>query len=132
MKGTYYTIEVAVAVLLVTSIFLLLFLTPETNPEIDRANIRSDMYKGLDILALKGSLRNDVLTNNVSSIKTGLQKYVPFNIQLHVALYNRTFQNITPELSQPTTDIIGVSYYLSGDVGNYTPKEVRVFGWGFE
>ncbi|MEM5797228.1 MAG: hypothetical protein QXD72_01740 [Candidatus Aenigmatarchaeota archaeon] len=132
MKGTYYMIEAVVAIFLVVSIFLLLFLTPTKNPEIERANIKNDIYKALEILNSKGSLRNQTLNNDAAAIKSDLERFLPINIQLNVAIYNRTFNNLTAELTEQFTDIIGVSYYIAGDIGNYTPKEIRVHAWGFE
>ncbi|MBI2084033.1 MAG: hypothetical protein HYT70_00225 [Candidatus Aenigmarchaeota archaeon] len=132
MKGTYYTIEAALAVLLVVSIFLLLFLAPQKNPEIDRANAKTSIYKGLETLDSKGSLREQALSNNATAIKNDLDDFLPFNIQISVAIYNKSFSNLTAEVADQPVDIVGVSYYIAGDVGNYTPKEIRVHGWGFE
>ena len=132
MKGTYYTIEAAVAIFLVVSIFLLLFLTPQKNPEIDRTNVKNDIYKALETLNSKGSLRNQTLNNDVTAIKNDLASFLPVNINLNVAIYNKTFNNLTTEVTDQVMDIVGVSYYIAGDIGNYTPKEVRVHAWGFE
>ena len=132
MKGTYFTLEAVVSIFLIMSIFLLLFLTPQTNSEIERSNIKNTIYKGLETLNSKGSLRGEVLDNNATGIKTDLQKFVPLNIQLNVALYNKTFNNVTAAVTDQPFDMVGVSYYIVGDVGNYTPKEVRVTAWGFE
>ena len=132
MKGVYYTIEAVVAIFLVVSIFLLLFLTPLKNPEIDRANIKNDAYKGLEILNLKGSLRNQTLNNDATAIKNDLDDFLPIAVQINVAIYNKSFNNLTTEVTEQTTDTIGVSYYIAGDIGNYTPKVVRVHVWGFE
>lgn len=131
MKGTYYVVEAVVAILLVVSIFSLLFFTAQKNPEIDRANAKSDIYKALEILNSKGSLRNHTLNNDATSIKNDLSGFLPVNVRLNVAIYNKTFNNLTAEVTDQTTDIVGVSYYIAGDIGNYTPKEIRVHGWEF-
>ena len=132
MKGTYYTIEAAVAIFMIVSIFLLLFVTPQRNPEIERANVKNDVYKGLDTLLSKGSLRNQTLNNDVTAIKNDLDDFLSSNLQLNVAIYNRSFNNLTAEVADQPSDMIGVSYYIAGDTGNYTPREVRVHVWGFE
>ncbi len=132
MKGTYYTLEAIIAVLLVVAIFLLLFSTPQKNAEIDRANLKNDVYRGLDVLLAKGSLRNQTLSNDATAIKNDLDDFIPVNIQLNVAVYNRSFHNLTAEVGDQLNDIIGVRYYIAGDIGNYTPKEIRVHAWGFE
>ncbi len=132
MKGTYYVIEATVATFLIISIFLLLFLSPQRNPEIERANAKNDIYKGLDTLISKGSLRNQTLNNDATAIKDDLDDFLPINIQLNVAIYNRSLNNLTAEVIDQTADIAGVSYYIVGDIGNYTPKEIRVHAWGFD
>ena len=131
MKGTYYMIEAGIAIVLVLTIFLLLFSSPQKNPEIERANIKNDIYKGLDNLLSKGSLRNQTLNNDPTAIRNDLDDFLSANLQLNVAIYNRS-SNLTAEVSDQPTDIVGVSYYIIGDIGNYTPREVRVHAWGFE
>lgn len=132
MKGTYYTIEAVVAVFLMITIFLLLFVAPQKNPEIERANVKTDIYKGLETLNSQGSLRNQTLNNDAAAIENDLDDFLPVNLQLNVAIYNRSFHNLTREVTDQPTDMIGVSYYIVGDVGNYTPREIRVHAWGFE
>jgi len=132
MKGTYYMIEAAIASALMIGFFLILFFTPATNPEIGRANIKVDIYKGLDTLLSKGSLRNQTLNNDPAAIKNDLDDFLAANIQLNVAIYNKSFDNLTAEVTDQTTDMVGVTYYVIGDVGNYTPKEIRVHAWGFD
>ncbi|MBI2547596.1 MAG: hypothetical protein HYW23_04095 [Candidatus Aenigmarchaeota archaeon] len=132
MKGTYYTIEAAVAIVMIVTFFFLLFMTPQRNTEIDRANIKTDVYKALDTLGAKGSLRDQVLNNNATGIKSDLAGFLPVTLQLNVAIYNKSFNNLTAEVTDQAADIVGVSYYIVGDIGNYTPKEIRVHVWGFE
>ena len=132
MKGMYYTIEAMVAILLIVSVFFLLFSTQQKSPEVGRANIKNDIYKALETLDSKGSLINQTLNNDATAIKNDLSSFLPVNIQLNVAIYNKSFNNLTSEVTDQLLDVIGVSYYLAGDVGNYTPKEIRVHAWGFE
>jgi len=131
MKGTYYMIEAAFGIVMMISIFLLLFLTPQKTPEIERANVKSDIYKGLDTLLSGGSLRNRTLSNDANAIEADLDDFLPANIQLNAAIYNRSFSNLTEEVTDQSQDMVGVSYYIAGDAGNYTPREVRIHAWGF-
>ncbi len=131
MKGAFYTIEVIISVLLVMSVFFILFTSPINNPEIERANVKSQMYNGLENLNTIGLLRSYALNNNASGIETELSPYTPLGIQLQVTIYNKSFSNLTEELSDQPLDIVGVSYYIAGEFGNYTPREVRVHAWGF-
>ncbi len=132
MKGTYYTIEAALAIFLVISIFLLLFLSSQKNPEIDRATLKADIYKGLDTLLTKGSLRNQTLNNDATAIGNDLDDFLPINVALTVAIYNKSFNNLTAEVVDQQSDIVSVSYFIAGDAANYTPREIRVHVWGFE
>ncbi|MBI2542793.1 MAG: hypothetical protein HYW24_01255 [Candidatus Aenigmarchaeota archaeon] len=132
MKGMYYTIEAAIAAVMILSVFLLLFLGPPNNPEVDRANVKSDIYTGLESLNARGSLRQQALNNNATGIKNDLASFLPVDITVSVSIYNKTPSNLTEEVIDQNTDMIGVSYYVVGDVGNYTPKEIRVHAWGFE
>lgn len=131
MKGTYYTIEAVVAILMIAGMFLLLFVTPQKNPEIDRANIKNDIYKGLDTMLSKGSLRNQTLNNDATAIKSELATFLPAGVQLNVAIYNKSLDNLSVEVSDQPMDIVGMRYILAGDSANYTPKEIRVHAWGF-
>lgn len=131
MKGTYYMIEAAFSILMIISIFLLLFSAPQKNPEIQTANVKNDVYKGLDTLLSSGSLRNQTLNNDANAIKNDLDDFLSANIQLNVAIYNGSFSNLTEEVTDQPQDMVGISYYIAGDVGNYTPRELRVHTWGF-
>lgn len=132
MKGVYHTIEVVIAIMIVMSMFFVLFITPITNPEIERANIKSQIYNGLENLNSIGSLRENALANNATEIKNDLDAFIPFNIQLQVTVYNKSFSNLTEEFVDNPSDIVGVSYYIAGDFGNYSPREIRVRGWEFK
>lgn len=132
MKGVYYTIEAALAVLMMFVIFLLLFVTPQKNPEIDRANLKTDVYKGLDTLLAKGSLRNQTLNNDAVAIENDLDDFLPVTVTLNVEILNRSFQNLTVQTVDQPADIVGVSYFIAGDAANYTPREIRVHVWGIE
>lgn len=132
MKAAYYTLEAGISVFLIMTIFLLLVLTTPTNPEIERANIKTDIYKGFEVLNSKGSLRANALDNNATAIKNDLDDFLPKVVSLHVTLFNKSFNNLTESHTEQTVDTITVSYFISGDVGNYTPKEIRTYVWGFE
>lgn len=132
MKGTYYTIEAVIAILMIVTIFLLLYKTSPPNPEIDVANVKTQIYDGLDNLKSKGSLREQALDNNATGIKNDLDDFLPLNIELDVTIYNQSFNNVTQTHSEQVEDTVSVSYFIAGDVGNYTPKEIRVHAWGFK
>lgn len=132
MKGAYYTLEAAISAFLIIVIFSFLFLTNPENPELSRANVKNDIYKGLDTLTARGSLRADALNNNATAIQNDLDDFIPSYVYVNVTIFNKTFQNLTSTFDEKTSDTIVVSYLVSGSAGNYTPREVRTYVWGFD
>lgn len=70
------------------------------------------------------------MDNDATSIKNDLAAYVS-NLDYDVVIYNRT-SNLTAVPTITSNDVISVSYFLAGDAGNYSAKEIRVFVWGFD
>lgn len=132
MKGAYYTLEAAISVFLIMSIFVLLFFTTPENPEFERANTKSDIYKGFDTLNSKGSLRIDAINNNATAIDNDLDDFLPPFASLDITIFNRSFVNLTSPHTEAESDTIVVSYYLAGAAGNYTPREIRAYVWRFK
>ncbi len=132
MKGAYYTLEAAISIFLIMTIFVLLFFTTPENPEVERANAKNDIYKGFDALSSRGSLRIDALNNNASAIDGDLDDFLPLFVSLDITIFNRSFVNLTSAHPEAESDTIVVSYYLAGAVGNYTPREIRAYVWGFK
>ena len=129
MKGSFFVLESIIAVvIMVTTLSFLLWKPPETF-EFSEVNYKQEAYDGLSISEEIGELRENALKNNATAIKTELDPYI--SISNDVAIFNQT-SNLT---AIPTTDdenIITVSYFIAGDMGNYTPREIRVYMWGFE
>ena len=132
MKGVYYTLEAAISVFLIISFFVLLFFTTPKNPEFERANIKTDIYKGFDALNSRGSLRIDALNNNATAIDGDLDDFLPLFTSLDITIFNRLFVNLTSPHTEVISDTVVVSYYLAGAAGNYTPREIRAYVWGFK
>ena len=132
MKAVYYNLEAVIAAFLVMGIFLLLFFSIPKSQEVERANLKTDIYRGLEILNEKGSLRVYALENNATTIKNDLRIFLPISVSSHVTIFNKTFNSLTTPFTEETSDTISVSYAIAGNVGNYTPKEIRVYVWGFE
>jgi hypothetical protein len=129
MKGISYTFEAVIA-----ATFLLLALVfffrpmPTTDPSL--ANYKKMAYDGLKVLSDEGKLRQYVLDNDVDTIESRLSTYVS-NLNYDVVIYNRT-SNLTVIPTITDNDVISVSYFFAGDVGNYSAREVRIFVWGFD
>jgi hypothetical protein len=130
MKGVLFSVESIIAVGVLVLIFVFLFGRPLPSVETSKENFKLKTLDGLEAIKNTGELRKDALDNNASSIKTKLVPYVPAFLNYEVAIFNET-SNTTPIPSIEAKDIITVSYFLAGDVGNYSAHEVKVYLWGF-
>jgi len=131
MKGQLYTLEVGIAILMILSIIIFLFLNPSASPEYSTINYKTRAYKGLEILERTGDLRRHVSDNNATAINESLDPYIPDFLSRAVVIFNDT-TNLTakPSLSS-INDSISVSYFLAGDFDDYNARDVRVYMWGY-
>jgi hypothetical protein len=129
MKGTFYTLEAAIAVIIIiTSIAFVFSIEPKVL-DLSKANYKREAYSALEIVEKAGDLRKDVLANNATAIRNSLDTYISLNFDL--AIFNKT-SNVTATPDISSQNILTVSYLISGEIGNYTPREVRVYIWGVE
>jgi len=130
MKGQLFTLEAAIAILMILIIIVFLFSNPPKSPEFNEINYKLKIYNGLKILDETGRLSTYVSNNDVNAIQNGLRPYIS-NIQNYkVVIFNQT-TNITQKLSLSNeSEVISVSYFMVGDLDNYQPRDVRVYLWG--
>ena len=130
MKGQLFTLEAAIAILMILIIIVFLFSNPPKSPEFNEINYKLKIYNGLKILDETGRLSTYVSNNDANAIQNGLRPYIS-NIQNYkVVIFNQT-TNITQKLSLSNeSEVISVSYFLVGDLDNYQPRDVRVYLWG--
>jgi len=133
INGTLYAVESAIAIVMMITALAFLLSTPPQSQNLSKVNYKLQIYNALDIANSIGDLRKNAINNNADSIKSELQSNIPASLSFDVAIYNQT-SNLTtvPTPSENSEDIITVSYLVSGSHGNYTPREVRVFAWGFD
>ena len=131
MKGSFYTIEAAIAAVMMIVTLAFFFQKPPETLELSKANYKLKIYDALKLSEGVGDLRKNALDNNATAIESELGSYIPVYLDYSVAIYNKT-TNLTAVPDISAENIITVSYFLAGKVGNYTPKEVRVFAWGFD
>jgi len=129
VKGISLTLEAVIAAILLFTA-LIFFFKPLPTPEASEVGHKTAAYYGLKVLDELGKLRKNALDNNVTAIKNDLAPYISY-LDYDVVIYNRT-SNLTVVPSITAKDVISVSYFLAGDVGNYSAKEVRVLVWGFD
>jgi len=131
MKGSFYTIEAAIAAVMMIVTLVFFFQKPPETLELSRANYKLKIYDALELSEGVGDLRKNALDNNASAIESELGSYLPVYLDYNVTIYNKT-TNLTGVPVISSENIITVSYFLVGKVGNYTAREVRVFAWGFD
>ena len=132
MKGMLFSLESFIAVLMIFFIIVILFKNPPTSPEFNRINYKLKAYNGLMALEKTGELRRDAIDNNATSIQNKLISYLPGFLNYSVVIFNET-TNVTvkPSLSI-INQSISVSYFLTGDLDTFKPREVRVYIWGYD
>ena len=131
MKGALYTLEAVIAILMILFIVVFLFRNPTTSPEYQIVNYKLKVYNALKLLDTTGELNMYALNSDATTIRSKLQPFIPITVNYDVAIYNQT-TNITEKPSlENLSDVISVSYFISGDLDNYQPRDVRVYLWGF-
>jgi len=132
MKGTLYTLESIISILMMFFIIIFLFQNSPTSPEFEGINYKLKAYNGLKSLEKTGELRKHISDNNATAINESLDPFIPSFLSRDVVIFNDT-TNITVKPSLTNIDeIISVSYFLAGDVDDYKPRDVIVYMWGFD
>jgi hypothetical protein len=131
MKGQIHTLEVGIAILMILSIVIFLFLNPPAPPKYNVINYKMNAYRGLETLEQTGELRRYVANNNATAINESLSPYIPSFLSRAVVIFNDTTNITTKPSLTGVNDSISVSYFLAGDFDDYKPREVTVYIWGY-
>jgi len=131
MKGSVYILEVGIAILMILSIVILLFLNPPASPEYNIISYKMKAYTGLEALERTGELRRHVADNNATAINESLDPYIPSFLSRAVVISNDTTNLTTKPSLNDVNESISVSYFLAGDFDDYKPRDVRVYMWGY-
>lgn len=136
-KGVLLAMEAVIAILMILFIVVFVYKNPRSNATLRDVDLKLKAYDGLSILEKSGGLRKGVVDNDAARIKKDLNPFIPDSVTYDVVLYNST-QNSTignttnyPSTIDNQNYVLVVSYLIAGDVENYTPRDVRVFMWGF-
>lgn len=130
-KGSLYTLESAIAIIIMVSTLFMITRQPQTTGELDIANYKLNVYKSLRIASDVGDLRRSAMNNNTDAIESEVEENAPTQLNYEVVIYNKTGA-VTSESSIDSENVLTVSYFLAGRIGTYDPREVRVFVWGFD
>ena len=131
--GSLYSLEAALSIVMMVTALAFVLSRPETNADLSQINYKLSVYNALKISEEAGNLREDAVNNDAAAIRTELQAYVPSSLQLDVAVYNATSNTTAePTLAGSSGGVITIGYIIAGRSGSYSPREVRVFVWGFD
>lgn len=124
------TLESLISLGILAAFLILFFSKPFKVPEIEKANYKLFVFSALKVLDKAGKLRELALNANASGIEEELANHLPYLVDYRVVIYNKT-TNLTEVPNVLAEDVVVTSYLLAGDVGNYSPREVKVLAWGF-
>lgn len=127
MKGISKTLEAVIASSLLVITVLTLVTLPMIQPAYEKINWKLIAFNALSLLDSSGKLRKYALANDVASIENELASYLPGQVNYKVVIYANT--NLTPIPKTRASDVVVVSYYISGEVGNFGAREIRVYIW---
>lgn len=133
MKGILFTVEVSISILMILFILVFLFQGQNETPEYRTTNYKYKAYHGLEVLERRGELRDHAINNDADSIETDIDSFISDFLTYEVVIYNAT-TNVTeiPSAIHSQDDVISVSYLIAGDIDTYSPKDIRVYLWGFD
>ncbi|MBS3054960.1 MAG: hypothetical protein J4452_00510 [Candidatus Aenigmarchaeota archaeon] len=125
-KGLMKTFEAVIAVLLITTFFVLYYSTRDTLPEFDTVNRQIKAFNALKSLDESNQLRTFVTNNNAAGLTGALQNLMPANLFYQVVICN-------PDCTAPTLPnqkATSVFYFVGGDVNSLSTRMVVVYVWG--
>ena len=133
-RGVFYSVEAVISTIMVLSILYIVTKNPPMLRELSKVNYKLKVHEALEVLEKSGDLRRYALTNDTTSIKNSLESMLPPEMSVFVVIYDESQVNLTQQFEAPffLRDIVSVSYYIVGDIEVYSPREVRVYAWGFE
>lgn len=127
-KGGTYTIEVAIATIMIISIISLIGSQRKTEHDTSIANYKLQIFNELKSMDTEGLLRFYALRNEAESIKNLIQTCKIVNCK--VVIFDKD-KNLTEGLedTEVRKNIAMTSYIICGYIGEYSPREIRVYFW---
>lgn len=130
-KGSVYTLEASIAVVIMITVLVLLLKTPKRIEGLNILNYKMKVYGALEMASEVGDLRRSVINNDITEAENELENYMPSQMDYELAIYNKT-DPLTEEPSIDSDNVITVSYLFAGYAGRYEPREIRVFLWNID
>lgn len=119
------TLEVIISILMIITIFITFFRGPEQLPEFESINWQLKGFNSLKTLDNNNELRQYAVINDTQTIENKLSSLLSSEVGYKVAVCNQTC--INPSIS--AKKLVSVSYYITGDLANYQPREIVLYMW---
>jgi hypothetical protein len=127
-KGTLYTFESAISVIIMIIILSFVIQTSGISDEGMFSKKKLEVYDALKFSDQVGNLRYNVDSLNTTAIESDIVSYTGPGFEYGVVIYNET-SPLTAEPNIVGDDVVSISYLISGQSGEYRPREVRVYIW---
>jgi len=120
------TFEAIISILMIMTVFFVYYSPKENLPEFETVNWKVRGFDVLKALDESNELRRYAMLNDTTGIESKLVGMLPVNLNYEVVLCEQTC--VKPDIS--SEKIISDTYFLAGDFGNITPKQVILYMWG--
>lgn len=125
MKGITKVLEAAISILMILVIYVNIFSSHIVLPDFESINIQLKAFNAIQNLDQKNELRTLVLQNDMTTISNKLSPFLPSSINYQVNICGTTCY--APVIN--STKTFSVSYIISGDLGNFNPKQLILYMW---
>jgi hypothetical protein len=125
MKGILKTFESIIAILMMATFFLTVFVTEEKTVDVDIINWKIMGFNALKALHDENKLATPALSNDTSTIESRLSTILPSTLNYQVLICSATCP--TPSIS--SNKITSVSFFVTGNASIINPKEVVLYIW---
>lgn len=125
MKGLLQSLEAVIGILLIMSIFVLVYSREVQLPELDTVNFKLKGFSALKTIDSTGELRRAVFLNDTTAVENKVSDLLPKQLNLKVVFCER--QCALPDIA--TDRLISVMYIVSGNVNSISPRQVVLYMW---
>jgi hypothetical protein len=125
MKGMLQSLESIISIIMVLTVFIVVFASRETLPEFDSNTWKLEGVDALKALDNNNELRSYAITNNTTRIEERLQSILPSQLSYRVVICDTVCANPGIEAD----NILSVSYFLAGSTDQFKPRKVVLYIW---
>src|SRR3989304_9901534 len=120
-------LETAIAILMILTIFLLLYRNAGPIPDFETTNWKLVGYNALKNLDWSLGLRQEVQTGNTTAIEAKLSPLMPETVNYTVKICDVSCAS--PGIPASASGIVSVSYIVAGFRDSFAPRQVVLYMW---